>query len=104
MSDFKTKIQGYTCISEEYKKLLIASADRLAPEKQQQILTALDDGENKKRALEIKAKKTQIEVVKKNLEKVKEFKRGPLREATKKAEGFVQKSDEAKAEDLLKDL
>ena len=104
MVDFSSKIQGFTCISDDSKKKILAIIANLDDEKQAQIIAILEEGEIKKKALEGAHNKKVLEHVQKYMKKVDEFRRGPLRKAFKAAESTDHKSDEDEAEDLLKDL
>ncbi|EKD64462.1 MAG: hypothetical protein ACD_50C00380G0001 [uncultured bacterium] len=105
MTDFKTQIQAFTCIGDEAKqKILDISCSNLDPEKQQEIIKILTEGETKKKTLEKDHNKATLEGVQEFLSKVKDFKRGPLKEAYKETEKADHGADEATAEDLLKDL
>lgn len=104
MVDFSSKIQGFTCISDDSKKKILAIIANLDDEKQSQIIAILEEGEIKKKALTDAHNKKVAEHINKYLKQVDEFKRGPLRKAFKAAESTDHKSDENDAEDLLKDL
>ena len=104
MTDFKAKIQAHTCISEEYKAGLLKMADLLPEAEQSKILATLEKGQAEIDGLEKERDEKVRESIKAEIEEIKEFKRGPLREAYKKAEGLDHSADEAAAEDLLKDL
>ncbi len=104
MADFASKIQSFTCISDENKQKIIAKAASLSEKGQAEIVAILEKGETKKKALEDEHKQQTLDHIKKYLAEVAEFKRGPLRKAFKDAESFDHQSDEQAAEDLLKDL
>lgn len=104
MEDFKTQIEAFTCIGEEAKKKILEICANLDPEKQQEVIKILTEGENKKKTLEQTHNKSTLESIQEFLGKIKDFKKGPLKKAFKKTEEVDRGRDEDAAEDLLKDL
>ncbi|MBU0662351.1 transketolase [Candidatus Micrarchaeota archaeon] len=83
---------------------LLKIADKLPENVQNKILSALKKGEEKKIKTTKAHNRNVAETIKRHLEGLKEFKRGPLRKMKKKMEEVDHASDERAAEDLLKDL
>ncbi|MBU1018897.1 MAG: hypothetical protein ABII07_05865 [Patescibacteria group bacterium] len=104
MSDFLSQLEAFTCISDDYREKLLKIADKLPENVQNKILSALKKGEEKKIKTTKAHNRNVAETIKRHLEGLKEFKRGPLRKMKKKMEEVDHASDERAAEDLLKDL
>lgn len=104
MADFARQIQAFTCIGDESKKKILEACANSPAEKQAKMITLLEQGEAKKKAIVSEHDAKMLALVDTHLKEIDAFKKGPLRQGVKQAEEIIHSGEDKAAEDLLKGI